>query len=422
MTRRLALVPLLVGLGAAPALATNGMNLIGYGACSALLGGGRMGNVNPPAMVGNPSLLAQVARPMLCGSLTLLMPTLTYTDVANGGGVDGESQVFPLPYLGYAKPFGERSVWGLCGYAQGGMGVDFQDVATAFGTMDDLYSNVAYMRVTGGYAYRASERTSVGVSVSLGYAMLEFDYFPHTAADMNGDGMPDFLGMSASELTSFGYNAKLGFNTRTADGRFGWGAWFGTKAAVDFDGGTLTFAAPLPDGSNDFDLEFKDFSWPAEVGLSALYKVTPRWTLLADLVNYSWSNAVDAPYMQTGNAMVDGMLPPFQMNWKDRTTVNVSTKWRFAERWTLLAGYNYAKSPVPSDHLNALFPAIVEKHVTAGLRWQAGDWVYMGGVEYVPEKMQLNPAPYDATDYFGMMQTRINHSQLSLHVGVSKSF
>jgi hypothetical protein len=113
---------------AGSALATNGMNLIGYGAGSALTAGGRMGNVNPTAMVGNPAMLAGIGQPMLCGSLSLLMPSLTYTDhVPMGMGmpgegavmnnaVEGEKSVFPLPFIGYARPLNERMVVGVCGY------------------------------------------------------------------------------------------------------------------------------------------------------------------------------------------------------------------------------------------------------------------------------------------------------------------
>lgn len=423
MNRRTLLSTLLAGSLAVPAFATNGMNLIGYGACSALLAGGRMGNVNPTAMVGNPALLAGIDRPMLCTSLTLLMPTLSYRDNANPSAVDGESAVFPLPYVGYARPMGEKWVLGVCGYAQGGMGVDFQDLNTAFGTQDDLYSNVAYLRGTAGFGYKASANTQIGLSVSVGYAMLEFDYFPNTVApDWNQDGMPDFIGMSAKDLSSFGYNARLGFASYTQDRRFGFGAFFGTKADVNFDNGTLTFATDLPGGANDFDLAFKDFSWPAEIGASTMVKVTPRWTLLADLVHTAWSGAVDAPYMKTGNGMVDSMLPPFQMKWQDRTTVSVSTKFKLTEKAVLLAGYNRAASPVKDNYLNALFPAIVEQHVTCGLSYVLGDWKLMGGVEYAPEVYQENPAPYGASDYFGMMDAVVHHSQVSLHVGFSKSF
>lgn len=416
------------------ALATNGMNLIGYGAYSALLAGGRMGNANPTAMVGNPALLAEIEQPMLCGSLTLLMPSLTYTDhVPMGMGmpgegavmndaVEGEKATFPLPYLGYARPLGQKMVVGVCGYAQGGMGVDFQDLNTAFGTQDDIYSNVAYMRVTGGFAYKASEHSAVGLSLSMGYAMLDFDYFPHTVIDMNGDLQPDFNGMSVKDLTSFGYNARLGFSSKALDQKLSWGAWFGTQAAVDFDGGTLTFAQGMPDGSNDFDVRFKDFSWPAEIGAGFAYTVNPRVSIYSDLVHYGWRNAVDEPALETEVEMINSMLPPFTMNWENRTAVSMGCKVQVLPTLAILAGYNHGASPVPSRTLNALFPAIVEDHFTLGAKYQMGGWALVGGLEMVPQASQTNAVPDDGTDYFGMTNTTIEHSQLSLHLGFSREF
>ena len=302
------------------------------------------------------------------------------------------------------------------------MGVDFQDLNTAFGTQDDIYSNVAYMRLTGGFAYKAGENSAVGVSVSVGYAMLDFDYFPNTVIDMNGDMQPDFNGMSVKDLTSFGYNARLGFSNRTLDNRLTWGAWFGTQAAVDFDGGTLTFAQGMPDGSNGFDVRFKDFSWPAEIGAGFSYQVNDKFSVLSDLVHYGWRNAVDEPALETDVAMINSMLPPFVMHWENRTAVSVGCKYQLLPQLTLLAGYNHGASPVPSSALNALFPAIVEDHATLGAKYKLGDWTLLAGVEIVPEATQTNAQADDATDYFGMTNTTIDHSQMSLHFGFSKDF
>ncbi|RKX31195.1 MAG: hypothetical protein DRP71_13850, partial [Verrucomicrobia bacterium] len=41
--------------------------------------------------------------------------------------------------------------------------------------------------------------------------------------------------------------------------------------------------------------------------------------------------------------------------------------------WTARAGFNYGSNPVPNQYLNCLFPAIVEKHITAGVGWAWSD-------------------------------------------------
>lgn len=413
---------LLTLAAALPALATNGMNLLGYGAESALMAGGRLFSQGPAALMGNPALLAEVEQPVLAGSLSLLMPQLTYTDAANPGGVDGEPSVFPLPFVGYAKPLGGRLVAGLSAYAQGGMGVDFKDLNTVFGTQDKLYSNVAYLRLTGGAAVKTGNRSAVGLSLSVGYAMLDFDFFPSTVVDMNGDMQPEFNGMSVQGLTSVGANARLGFSSHALQDRLTWGAWFGTKANMRFEGGTLTFAAPLPDGSNDFAVQFKAFAWPAEIGAGFSYQPTKRVTLVADLVHYGWRDAVDLPYLQTDVAMINAMLPPFHMHWQDRTAASVGGRVQVLDNLAVLAGFNHAASPVPDASLNGLFPATVEDHFTLGLAGRLGSWDLQGGVELAPKVSQTNPdAADDPSDYFGMTRTTIDHNQLSLHLGFRKA-
>ena len=39
------------------------------------------------------------------------MPQLNTSDIFNPEGVDGEDQIFPLPYIAYASRLGENSPW-----------------------------------------------------------------------------------------------------------------------------------------------------------------------------------------------------------------------------------------------------------------------------------------------------------------------
>lgn len=47
------------------------------------------------------------------------------------------------------------------------------------------------------------------------------------------------------------------------------------------------------------------------------------------------------------------------------------------EALTLRGGYNYGKNPVPDQYVNALFPAIVEHHITVGAGY---DWAEVNGI------------------------------------------
>ena len=59
---------------------------------------------------------------------------------------------------------------------------------------------------------------------------------------------------------------------------------------------------------------------------------------------------------------------------------------------TWYGGVNYGKNPIPAEHLSPILAAILEWHVTAGLRWQiARGWALTAGVEYQLHK-QANSA------------------------------
>ena len=58
---------------------------------------------------------------------------------------------------------------------------------------------------------------------------------------------------------------------------------------------------------------------------------------------------------------------------------------------TLRAGFNGAKNPVPSKYLNALFPAIVENHVTFGGGYKLGTGAFNASVALALESEDTNP-------------------------------
>ena len=49
-------------------------------------------------------------------------------------------------------------------------------------------------------------------------------------------------------------------------------------------------------------------------------------------------------------------------------------------KWTLRAGYEYAKMPIVADEtlFNTIFPAVTEKHYTFGATWQMNNTTDLG--------------------------------------------
>jgi long-chain fatty acid transport protein len=94
----------------------------------------------------------------------------------------------------------------------------------------------------------------------------------------------------------------------------------------------------------------------------------------------------------------------------------LGTAYRPTEPLTLWAGYNYARNPVPSDHVSPLLAPIAEHHITAGAAWQLRENVRLGlAVEY-----QLpNEVTYENPELPFGADVKARQSYAALHVGLS---
>ena len=57
-------------------------------------------------------------------------------------------------------------------------------------------------------------------------------------------------------------------------------------------------------------------------------------------------------------------------DWKDQTVIAFGGAYQVSDPLVLRAGLNFAKDPIPDALLNALFPAIVENHITFGAGYE----------------------------------------------------
>jgi long-chain fatty acid transport protein len=120
----------------------------------------------------------------------------------------------------------------------------------------------------------------------------------------------------------------------------------------------------------------KDFQWPATFGIGTAGNFG-KWMVAADIKQIFWKDVMKdfkmtfvADGNQSGlaagfaNTQIDAVL--FQ-EWKDQTVLEVGAGYMVSDKTTLRFGFNYGENPVPDKFLNALFPAIVENHLTGGI-------------------------------------------------------
>ncbi|MBI5017864.1 MAG: outer membrane protein transport protein [Deltaproteobacteria bacterium] len=433
----LAVPCLVVGLMPTASLATNGMNMIGYGAVSSSMGGASLAGVdNPSAMNINPAGLCECSSPELDGGLSLLMPFLQHEDNL-GNDEKAEQKYFPLPLLTFSSPIkGLPLTWGIGLFAQGGMGAEYKDLNTPFGGTDDTYTNVMFAKLTPTLAWQVAPSFRLGASLNLGYAQTALKFFPDTSAFMNLDADPStlevqFPGMEMKDMWALSYGGRFGFQYRFGELSVG-GAYL-TATDLEFDHGTMTLNfTNMPTGPSTtlgtkvkYDAKMTGFDWPQQAGLGVNYRVAPWVRVAADVNWIDWSSAVKTVKIKVKNPDTAGapekMTIPFAMDWKDQWVYALGIEFLPAPAWAVRFGYNHANSPVPDDTLTPLFPAIVTDHLTAGFGYKAGDWTYNTGVEYALPAKQTNDNTNPNENPFGPGSVE-KHSQLTLHAQVGRVF
>lgn len=396
--------------------ATNGMNMIGIGAVSSGMGGADTAVPSGCAAVAsNPANLATTCSQVVSVGTSILMPSMSVT-MPGASEVDNESQMFFLPFLGYAQRLGDTP-WalGIGVFAQGGMGVDFRGVRNFMGAADSLYSQIAFLRVAPTVSYNVNERFRIGATAFLGYATMDYEFFPNM-----------MQGQDVSGLSSYTFAGRIGA-TYDINDQWSVGLTYTSESALDFEDGTMKLNMGPGMGVVTYnDVSMDNFTWPQQVEAGVSWRPAEKWLLAFDVSWVNWASAIEKVTVRATNpnmplpAGYNTISVPFEMNWDDQFVFALGAQYEINDMWTVRAGYNYGKNPVPDDTLNPLFPAIVEHHLTAGFSWKYGNWDFDFAYEHAFSNDQTNTGAATALNPFS--GTEVSHYQNSLHFMLSYRF
>lgn len=414
------------------AQATNGMNTIGYSPKSSGMGGADVAvAADSSGAAGNPASLGiSVAKSASIG-LCVLAPGLSQTD--NRNNIDGNNQFFPLPHLSYAQPVSDELplIWGVNLYAQGGMGVDFNNVTTFNNNVDTYESMVSYSRFTGALNYLIDEDLSLGIGLMAGYTRMHFSLFPNTYSvgmDNTAGTYDDFMGVDASGFSSFGLAGRIGMQYQL-NKIMRLGLQYSNEASLDPDGGKITvnYGAMRV----KYDAKIDGFTWPRELEAGMAIQATEKLLLAADIKWLNWSSAINQVTIKGSNPSQPGAPSnpalTFNMNWNDQWVFALGAEYNLSDRQRIRAGYNYGKNPVPNSNLTPLFPAIVEHHLTMGYAYNWTSWQLSIAYEYGLNNSQTNNNPGPPSDPNGIANpfgpgVTVDHRQQNLHLQMSYLF
>ena len=410
------------------ALATNGMNMIGYSVRSSGMGGADVAvDGSFAGVAGNPATMGKLAERGLAVGISLLMPKLNVSNESMGMGldIDGEAQLFPLPSLAYTSRLGADSPWvlGLEAYAQGGMGVEFLDFPTSATTSDKISSNVMFMRLTGAASYEVNEALTLGLAAIGGYAKMDFSMFPE------GQG-----GMDVTDLTDMSIAGRLGLQYKICNA-LSLGMVYTSETALDLaDGNAAVNFGSEMGGIVDYEAEMMNFTWPQEAEFGIALQPDAKWLVAVDAKWINWESSMDVVTLEVSNppeGMPEAPFPdgqggytnamPFQMKWENQMVYALGIEYSVNEMNTVRAGFNYGKNPVPDDNLSPLFPAIVETHATVGYGLQLNNLSFDLAYEHGFENSQTNENANQMVNPFGPGIT-VKHSQNTIHFETAYAF
>lgn len=432
--------------------ATNGMNMEGYGPEATAMGGASMAYDNgTAAMMNNPATLGLMPE----GDRLDLFAGFLGPDVeAKAGGLsaDSDGTAYYMPAAGWARKRG-RWTFGLGVYGQGGMGTEYDEDTflgdpAGTGARLENRTELSVGRVIIPLAYRPGERWTLGGSLDLVWAGLDLK-MAMNAAQFNDlastqrfgtvsggmlSALPPavFAGLDytyfdfsnhnryTGEARGYGYAGKLGLTYRLGD-TLSLGAAYHSKTRL---GNMKTDDATLLMGVGggvipvSGQIKVDDFQWPATWAVGMHWQATPRLTLVADIKRLLWKDVMadftmrfkaDAGQSDPAAAAVagTGLTASLFQRWQNQTVYQAGGAYQLNRALVVRAGINYGKNPVPDRFLNALFPAIIEKHLSGGFGYRFGDTRFIDfSVVRALENRATNPG-----DGAGIAAVESRHAQ-----------
>lgn len=415
---------------AAPAFATNGMNMEGYGPVATGMGGASYAYDNGTAgMINNPATLGMMKSGTSRFDIAIggLHPNVNSSMMGMKAGSDGDA--YYMPAAGYARKI-DRFTFGLGMMAQGGMGTEYgrnsffsasqsmmggamgasgqenrselglgrlmlplaYDVTDKFkigGSIDYLWGGLdlqmsmmgsQFAQVLGG----ASNMATMSPTSTLPLAMGPFMSMPGFDVTWAQFDFSEGTNKMKQRLKTDGWAGNIGFQWQ-ATPQLSIGAVYHAKTHLkDMSGnGAVKMGVPAamtPDGSGVMSVTGKlkvvDFQWPETFGFGLAYQVNDRLMLAADYKRIGWSDTMkdfkmsfvaDSGAVNTAMGMAGGTMDiVMPQEWDDQNVVMIGGSYKYSDALTLRAGVNIADNPVPNKYIFYLFPATIKNHYTLG--------------------------------------------------------
>lgn len=352
LTKKLVAVACLTAAVPALVSANNGDQMVGYSGLSNAMSGAVVATPQDVSTVlSNPAGLAFLhmgnEHTRFDMNLAVLNPNRTMN------GIESDSSAFVMASGGFAfqsESYGDRVTIGVGAYPISGGGVDFPVGSLKLGT--GTYSVVASrmsLRIGPGFSYKVNPDLAIGANLNLAVNQMSVKTF--NAMTSTSTTYPQDVAYGYSYV--FGTVYQLNNNMRL-------GAAYTSRSYIE------DLEWNMDNGK--WNLSFQD-PQTAAVGLS--FQPNDRLQLEADV---KWIDFSDVRTSATLIGPTSSQVLAY--GWEDQTVYALGMKYRSSNSITLMAGYNYGKSPLDASDVNnnVGVTAIVEHHLSAGISMRASKY------------------------------------------------
>ena len=396
--------------------ATNGYMAIGYGMAS--LGMGGVGVALPQdanAAAANPAGMAYVGTRIDIGFQLFNPPrragaaygqydfqTPRKSTISESIPVDeakSGSNLFLIPGMGGNYKFNRKITVGMTAIGNGANTRYPQNFFALTGTSDPestLGVQLMQMQMLPTVTYKVKKNHAIGASLIIGVQAFR-------AYGLQNFAFPEFEFTSNSDkLTNNGNDWSWGAGVRV-----GWlGKFLKKKLSLGAMYSSRVYMTPFKKYEGLFANK-GDFDIPPLYALGVAWKINKQWTVAADVQRIEYASIASVgnrhgtgsiqdpcsrPISYSGTCVTPGATATprskqlgnkdgWGFGWEDQTAYKLGVMFKPNKTWTLRAGFNYGKSPVPDDQLlfNMLAPAVTERHATLGFGYKFDK---MSGIDF----------------------------------------
>lgn len=380
----------MVSLTPLAATASNGLNLIGFGAESVLMAGADAAVArDTSALNTNPAGLGQFGS----GRWDVFGGAARALDVGHadryGNDLSVSNKLATIAGGGYAARWNDRVVLGAGFYMQGGAGAEYKRLHTSFGTDDELTSLFGIAKLAAGAAWQPAEGWRLGMTLSAVIAQSKQRLFPNTSVADDHDPARSFFGSRVDGARTARPGLRLGLQVEAAPTLTLALVW-SPRVALPLRHGhmSVNFSAIGLGEVRYGRLKIDGLALPQEWSLGAAWRPAPGTELSVKLSHLGWSRALST--LSTEASEPDNPAAPpvlrSQQTVKahDRVLVTLGVHQRLSPDLALLAGVNLMRRVLDDNSLSPTFAPIGQRHLTFGFEHrQAGGDRWLCGLEWL---------------------------------------